>query len=161
MNSNLSSARKTALLATTALTLALAAAPAAYAQAGNKPVQVAQAEQTKSFAIPRGSLNDALAAFRLQSGLQVSADPAALRGVSSSGASRCHCRVSSCRRPPPKRRTSARPPNASQPRPAPPPKAQDYLSGEADFPGLPEPISLAVFFAEDGRSARAIWSRKG
>jgi len=39
-------------------------------------------------------------------------------------------------------------------------KSQDYLSGEADFPGLPEPISLAVFFAEDGRSARAIWSRK-
>lgn len=37
---------------------------------------------------------------------------------------------------------------------------QDYLSGEADFPGLPEPISLAVFFAEDGRSARAVWSRK-
>jgi len=39
-------------------------------------------------------------------------------------------------------------------------KPQDYLSGEADFPGLPEPISLAVFFAEDGRSARAVWSRK-
>lgn len=39
-------------------------------------------------------------------------------------------------------------------------RSQDYLSGEADFPGLSEPISLAVFFAEDGRSARAVWSRK-
>jgi catecholate siderophore receptor len=85
MNSTNACAQRVALLATTALTLVLAA-PTVYAQPSAKSVQVAQAEQAKSFAIPAGSLNDALTAFRLQSGMQVSADSAALRGVPSPGA---------------------------------------------------------------------------
>jgi uncharacterized protein (DUF736 family) len=39
-------------------------------------------------------------------------------------------------------------------------KPQDYLSGDVDFPGLPEPISFAVFFSKDGKKAHAAWSRK-
>jgi hypothetical protein len=30
----------------------------------------------------------------------------------------------------------------------------EFLGGEIDFPGLPEPISLAVFFSEDGTRGR-------
>lgn len=39
-------------------------------------------------------------------------------------------------------------------------KPQDFLSGEVDSPGLPEPISFAVFFSKDGKKAHAVWSRK-
>ncbi len=37
---------------------------------------------------------------------------------------------------------------------------QDYLSGKADFPGLPEPISLAMFFAEDGHERSGSMGQK-
>jgi len=39
-------------------------------------------------------------------------------------------------------------------------ESREYLGGEIDFPGLPEPISMAIFFAEDQAKARAYWSRK-
>src|ERR1700743_3408538 len=39
-------------------------------------------------------------------------------------------------------------------------KPRDYLSGELDFPGLSEPISLGVFFSDDGQSAHVAWKRK-
>lgn len=35
---------------------------------------------------------------------------------------------------------------------------QDYLSGEIDCPGLPEPVSFAVFFSKDGQKASAFWN---
>ena len=38
--------------------------------------------------------------------------------------------------------------------------SQDFLGGTIDFPGLDEPISLAVFFSEDGTKARAVWKRR-
>lgn len=37
---------------------------------------------------------------------------------------------------------------------------REFLSVNLDFPGLPEPISAAVFFSEDGKKARAVWNRK-
>lgn len=79
------SGRKVALMATTALALSMAL-PAATAHAADKPVQLAQADQSRSFAVPGGSLGDALAAFGAQSGMQVSVDTATVRGVSSPGA---------------------------------------------------------------------------
>ena len=39
--------------------------------------------------------------------------------------------------------------------------AQDFLSGEIECPGLAEPISVAVFFSDDGTRARVIWNRRG
>jgi uncharacterized protein (DUF736 family) len=39
-------------------------------------------------------------------------------------------------------------------------ESREYLGGEIDFPGLPEPISMAIFFAGDQAKARAYWSRK-
>lgn len=38
--------------------------------------------------------------------------------------------------------------------------SQDFLGGTIDFPGLDEPIALAVFFSEDGAKARAVWRRR-
>lgn len=38
--------------------------------------------------------------------------------------------------------------------------AQEFLSGTLDFPGLEEPISLAVFFSDDRTKARAVWNRR-
>jgi uncharacterized protein (DUF736 family) len=38
---------------------------------------------------------------------------------------------------------------------------KEYLGGELDFPGLPEPISIAVFVADDGKKALAVWRRNG
>ncbi len=37
---------------------------------------------------------------------------------------------------------------------------RDYLAGDIDFPGLPEPLSLAFFFSRDGLIARAVWNRR-
>ena len=42
--------------------------------------------------------------------------------------------------------------NGSEPR--------EFLSVNLDLPGLPEPISAAVFFSEDGTKGRAVWNRK-
>ncbi len=39
-------------------------------------------------------------------------------------------------------------------------RPREYLSGDMDFPGLQEPLSLAVFFSDDGQSARVVWNRK-
>lgn len=36
----------------------------------------------------------------------------------------------------------------------------DFLSGEVDYPGLEKPISVAVFFSEDGKKAQAVWRRE-
>jgi len=36
---------------------------------------------------------------------------------------------------------------------------RDYLSVRLDDPGLPEPISAAMFEAADGRAAQLVWSR--
>jgi uncharacterized protein (DUF736 family) len=38
--------------------------------------------------------------------------------------------------------------------------SQEFLSGTIDFLGLSEPMSLAVFFSEDGMKARAVWKRR-
>ena len=38
--------------------------------------------------------------------------------------------------------------------------AQEFLGGTLDFPGLDEPISLAVFFSDDRTKARAVWKRR-
>jgi uncharacterized protein (DUF736 family) len=37
---------------------------------------------------------------------------------------------------------------------------RDYLSGEIDFAGAPEPIPVTVFFSDDGQSARMKWARR-
>lgn len=37
---------------------------------------------------------------------------------------------------------------------------REFLSGEIDFPGLQEPIALAVFFSDDGQRAQVAWSRR-
>jgi uncharacterized protein (DUF736 family) len=37
--------------------------------------------------------------------------------------------------------------------------SQEFLGGTIDFAGLDEPISLAVFFSENGTKARAVWRR--
>lgn len=36
----------------------------------------------------------------------------------------------------------------------------EFLRMNLDFPGLPEPISAAVFFSEDGTKGRAVWNRQ-
>jgi len=38
--------------------------------------------------------------------------------------------------------------------------AQEFLGGYLDFPGLEEPISLAVFFSDDSTKVRAVWKRR-
>lgn len=76
--------RKVALLATTAFALMTAHAHAQ--QTPSRPAQLGQADQGKSFAIPAGPLGKALAAFRSQSGMQLSAESSEANGVSSSGA---------------------------------------------------------------------------
>lgn len=37
---------------------------------------------------------------------------------------------------------------------------RDYLSVRLDDPGLPEPISAAMFEAADGRTAQLVWTRR-
>lgn len=71
-----------ALLASTALWMG--AAPA-LAQ-GQPAAPLSELETRRSFAIPASSLNDALRSFQAQSGMQLSIDVNALRGVSSPGA---------------------------------------------------------------------------
>jgi uncharacterized protein (DUF736 family) len=39
-------------------------------------------------------------------------------------------------------------------------KPKEYLSADIDHPGLSAPVSIAVFFADDGKSARVVWNRK-
>jgi uncharacterized protein (DUF736 family) len=39
-------------------------------------------------------------------------------------------------------------------------RPRDYLSGEIDFPGLSEPLGLAVFFSDDGQNAKVVWNRR-
>jgi uncharacterized protein (DUF736 family) len=38
--------------------------------------------------------------------------------------------------------------------------SRGFLAGTIDFPGLNEPISLALFFSEDETKARAVWKRQ-
>jgi uncharacterized protein (DUF736 family) len=38
--------------------------------------------------------------------------------------------------------------------------SQEFLGGTLDFPGLDEPISVAVFFSDDRTKARAVWKRR-
>mgnify|MGYP001809819925 CR=1 FL=1 len=72
------------LMAATVLTAATVAAAAAAEEA--RTTSVAQAQQ-RAFDISAQSLTDALALFGRQSGMQVSADSALIRGVSSPGVS--------------------------------------------------------------------------
>jgi uncharacterized protein (DUF736 family) len=37
---------------------------------------------------------------------------------------------------------------------------QDFLSGEIDCPGLPEPVPFAVFFTDDKLKARVVWNKR-
>jgi len=37
---------------------------------------------------------------------------------------------------------------------------RDFLAGDIDFPGLPEPLSIAFFFSRDGTIIRAAWTRR-
>lgn len=37
---------------------------------------------------------------------------------------------------------------------------REYLSVRLDDPGLPEPISAAMFEATDGRTAQLVWNRR-
>lgn len=37
---------------------------------------------------------------------------------------------------------------------------REYLSGDIDFPGLSDPLSLAFFFSEDGKRVQAVWNRR-
>jgi uncharacterized protein (DUF736 family) len=39
------------------------------------------------------------------------------------------------------------------------PNTYDFLSGEIEFAGQTEPISIVVFFKDAGTSARILWSR--
>ena len=74
---------KTALAALLASTALVMAAPV---QAQTVAPAAVQNGQARSFAISQGGLGGALSAFGAQAGMQVSIDPAMVRGVSSQGA---------------------------------------------------------------------------
>lgn len=38
--------------------------------------------------------------------------------------------------------------------------SSDFLSGTVDFPGLGQPISVAVFFSPNRTKARIVWKRR-